>query len=89
MLSRRYCLHYKTNKQTNMLTYCLKCEKNTKNINAKMMKSKNGRFVLSSKCVVCGSRKSKFIKELEAKGLLSNLEIKIPLSKIPLLNVLF
>ena len=33
-----------------MLTYCLKCKKNTKNIDAKMMKIKNGRFVLSSKC---------------------------------------
>ena len=54
-----------------------------------MMKTKNGRFVLSSKCPVCGSKKSKFMKEQEVKGLLSNLGIKTPLSKIPLLNVLF
>ena len=47
-----------------MLTYCLKCEKNnTKNIDAKMRKTKN---VLSSKCAVCGSKKSKFMKEQEA-----------------------
>ena len=72
-----------------MLTYCLKCQKNTKNIDAKMMKNKNGRFMLSSKCAVCGSKKSKFMKEQEAAGLLSNLEIKTPLSKIPLLNLLF
>ena len=54
-----------------------------------MIKTKNGRLALSSKCVVCGSKKSGFIKEQEGKGLLSNLGIKIPLSKIPLLNVSF
>ena len=52
-----------------------------------MMKTKNGRFVLSSKCSICGSKKSKFMKEQEAKGLLSNLGIRAQLSKIPLLNV--
>ena len=75
-----------------MLTYCLKCkktQKNTKNIDAKMMTTKNGRFVLSSKCAICGSKTSKFMKEQEAEGLLSNLGIRTPLSKIPLLNVLF
>ena len=46
-----------------MLTYCLNCKKNTKNIDAKMMKAKNGRFLLLSKCAVCGSKKSKFVKE--------------------------
>ena len=44
---------------------------------------------MQSKCSVCGIKKSRFVKEQEAKGLLSNLGIKIPLSKIPLLNVLF
>ena len=72
-----------------MLTYRLKCKKNTKSIDAKMMKTKNGRFVLSSKCVFCGSKKSTFMKEQEAEGLLNNLGIRTPLSKIPLLNVLF
>ena len=72
-----------------MLTYCLNCKKITKNIDAKMMKTKNGRFMIPSKCAVCGSKKSKFMKEQEAEGLLSNLGIKTPLSKIPLLNVLF
>ena len=54
-----------------------------------MMKTKNGRFMLSSKCSVCGSKKSKFMQEQEADGSLSNLGIRTPLSKIPLLNVLF
>ena len=72
-----------------MLTYCLKCRKNTKNIDAKMIKTKNDRLALSSKCVVCGSKKLIFMKEQEAKGLLTDLGIKTPLSKIPLLNILF
>ena len=53
------------------------------------MKTKNVRVVLSSKCAICGSKKSKFMEEQEAEGLLSNLGIKTPLSKVPLLNVLF
>ena len=69
-----------------MFTYCLKCKKNTKNIDAKMLKAKNGRLNLSSKCAVCGSKKSKFMKEKEAKGLLSNLGIRTPLRKVPLLG---
>ena len=67
-----------------MLTYCLRSKKDTKNIDAKMIKIKIGRLALSSKFAVCGSKKSKFTKEQEAKGLLSNLGIKTPLSKIPL-----
>ena len=41
------------------------------------------------KCSVCRIKKSRFVKKPEAKGLLSNLGIKTPLSKIPSLNVLF
>ena len=44
---------------------------------------------MQSKCSICGIKKSKFVKEQAAKDLLSNLGIKTPLSKIPLLNVLF
>ena len=44
---------------------------------------------MQSKCAECGIRKSRFVKKQEAKGLLSNLGIKTPLSKIPLFNVLF
>ena len=72
-----------------MFTYCLVCKENTKNIDAKMIKTKNGKLVLLSKCAVCGNKKSRIMKEQEAKGLLSKLVIKTPLSKIPLLNVLF
>ena len=72
-----------------MLTYCLKCKENAKSIDAKIMKTKNGLVMLLSKCAVCGSKISKFIKEQEAKRLFSNLGIRTPLTKIPLLNVLF
>ena len=55
-----------------------------------MIKTKNGRLILSSKCAVCGSKKSKFLKEQEAEGLLSNLGIKTLLNKIPsLVDLLF
>ena len=72
-----------------MNTYCLKCKTNTDSINPKMFKNKNNRLIMQSKCSVCGTKKSRFVKEQDAKGLLSNLGIKTPLSKIPLLNVLF
>ena len=53
-----------------------------------MMKTKNGRILLSSKCAICASKKSKFMEKQEAKGLLSNLGIRTPLSKTLLLNIL-
>ena len=66
-----------------------KSNKNTKNKDAKMIKTKNGRLALSSKYVVCGSKKLRFMKEQEAEGLLSNLGIKTPLNKIfVLINLL-
>ena len=66
----------------------LKCKRNTDNKDAKMLKTKNGKLMLSSKCAVCGGKKSTFMEEQEAEGSLSNLGIKAPLSEIPLLNVL-
>ena len=73
-----------------MLTYCLKCKENTKNIDSNMSETKNGRLALSSKCAICGSKKSRFTEEQEVKGLLSNLGIRTPLSKTPILgDVLF
>ena len=72
-----------------MKTYCVKCRKDTENIDPKIVRTKNTRLVVQSKYSVCGIKKSRFVKEQEAKGLLSNLGIKIPLSKIPLLNILF
>ena len=72
-----------------MLTYCVKCRKNTQNIDPKIFRTKNDRLIMLSKWPVCGIKKSRFVKEQEAKDLLSNLGIKTPLSKIPLLNILF
>ena len=72
-----------------MKIYCVKCKKDTENIDSKLFRTKNNRLIMQSKCPVCGIKKSRFIKNQEAKGLLSNLGIKIPLSKIPLLNILF
>ena len=54
-----------------------------------MIRTKNKRLIMQSKCPVCKIKKSRFVKEQEAKGLLSNLGIKRSLSKIPLLNVWF
>ena len=73
-----------------MSTYCLKCKQNTENVNSKFLKTKNGRAMLLSKCAVCRSTKSRFMKEQEAKGLSSSLGLKTPLNKIRLLgDVLF
>ena len=72
-----------------MKTYCVKCRKDAENIDPKMVRTKNHRLIMWWKCFVCGIKKSRFVKEQEATGLLSNLGIKAPLSKIPLLNVLF
>ena len=72
-----------------MKTYCVKCRKDAENIDSKIVRTKNSRLVMQSKCSACGIKKSRFLKEQEAKGLLSNLGIKTPLSKIPLLNILF
>ena len=65
-----------------MLSYCLKCKKNTESINPKVSKTTNGKAMILSTCAICGSKKSKFIKEQEAKGLLSNLGLRTPLNKI-------
>ena len=72
-----------------MKTYCIKCRNVTENIDPKMVRTKNNRLVLQSKCSACGIKKSRFVKEQEAKGLLCSLGIKTPFSKIPLLNDLF
>ena len=73
-----------------MLSYCLKCKKNTESINPKVSKTANGKTMILSICAVCNGKKSKFIKEQQAKGLLSNLGIRTPLNKIPLFgDILF
>ena len=73
-----------------MKSYCLKCKKDTENINPRVSKTSNGRTMVLSKCAICGSKKSRFIKKQEAQGLSSNLGIKTPLSKVPILgDILF
>ena len=72
-------------------TYYLACRKYTKSINPKTVRNRQNdtRSMIQSNCATCGSKKSRFIKEQQAMGILSNLVIKTPLSKVPLLNVLF
>ena len=73
-----------------MESYCLKCKKYTKNINPQVSSTSNGKMMILSKCAICGSKKSRFIKNQEAKGLLSNLGVRTPLSKVPILgDILF
>ena len=72
-----------------MNSYRLSCKKYTKNINPKIVRTKNNRLMILSKYGIFNNKKSRFIKKQEARGLLSTLGIRTPLSKIPLLNVLF
>ena len=73
-----------------MQSYCLKCKRNTESINPKVSKTSNDKTMVLSKCAICGCKTSKFIKEQQAKGLLSNLGLRTPLNKIPLLgDILF
>ena len=75
--------------KNNMKTYCLKCRKDTENIDPKMIRANNNRSIMQSKCSVCGIKMSIFVKEQEEIGLLINLEFKTPLRKFPLLNLFF
>ena len=70
-------------------TYCLVSKKYTKNTNQKIVRNRQNRLMIQSNCEKCGSKKSIFIKEQQAMGMLSNLGIKTPLSEVPLLNILF
>ena len=73
-----------------MKSYCLKRRKNTENVNPTVSKTSNGKTMLSSKCAICHGKKSRFIKNQESKGLLSTVDIRTPLSKVPILgNILF
>ena len=73
-----------------MSIYYLMCRKNTESINSRVSKTNNGKTMILSKCAICGSKKSRFIKKQETSGILSNLSFKTPLNKIPLLgDILF
>ena len=50
-----------------MKSYCLKCRKDTENINPKVSKTGNNRIMVLSKCAICGSKKSRFIKTQRSK----------------------
>ena len=68
-----------------MSSYCLKCRKNTESLNQRVSKTNNAKAMIS-KCAIRGSEKSRFIKNEEVSGILSNLGLKTPLNKIPLLG---
>ena len=70
-----------------MLSDCLKCKKNTKSINPRVLKTSNGKTMILLKCSICNSRKIKFVKRQEASGILSSVGIRSPLSKIPVLVI--
>ena len=69
-----------------MESSCLKCKKSTQNIDPEISSTSNGKVMILSKCEICRSKKSVFIKNQEAKGLLSDLCINTPLSKVPILG---
>ena len=69
-----------------MLSYSLKCRTNTESKNPKVVRAKSGRIMLLSKCSLCNNKKSKFLKDQKASGLLGNFGTKIPSIEIPLLD---
>ena len=69
--------------------YCLVCRDYTKNNNPKIVGNRQNRLMIKSICANCDNKKSRFIKEQQAIGILSNLVIKTSLSKVPLLSILF
>ena len=69
-----------------MKSYCLKCRNDTENKNPKVSNTSDSKKTILSKCAMCGSKKSRFIQDQEAKGLLSNLGVRTPLSKVPILG---
>ena len=69
-----------------MKSHCLKCRKDTENMYPKVSNTSNGKAMILSKCAICGSKKFRFIKNQEAKELLSKLGIRTPLRKVPILG---
>ena len=73
-----------------MESYCLKCKNYTKNINPQVSSTNNGKLMILSRCAICNTKKCRFVKKQETKGLLSILGIKTPLSKMPIVgDILF
>ena len=69
-----------------METYCLRCEENTTIKSSNVGRTKHSKLVIIVNCAICGKKKSRFIKNQEASGLLHNLWIRTSLSKIPLIG---
>ena len=67
-----------------MQTYCVSCKRYTRNINATVIKTKNGRSQMKSNCSECGKKNSRYVSQKEGSGILSSLGIRTPLSKVPL-----
>ena len=63
------------------MTYCLKCKRQTKDLNSKGSITANKKYIIKSICNICKSKKSKFVSKQDAQGFLSDL-----FSKIPILN---
>ena len=77
-------------KHKKIINNSLKCRKDTENINPKVLSTSNGKAMILSECAMCGNKKSRSIENQEAKGLLSNLGLRAPLNKVPLLgDILF
>ena len=72
-----------------MESYCVRCKKYTKNINPRVSNTSSGKAMILSKCATCCSKKSRFINSQEAKGLLSSLGLRTPLTKVPILGDIF
>ena len=70
-----------------MSSYCLKCRKDTEIISPKIPKTNNDTTIILPKYAICGHEKSRFITKQDASGILSNLGLKAPSNKIPLLGV--
>ena len=69
--------------------YYLVCKKYTENNNPKIVRNRQNRLMIQSNCANCSNKKFRFIKEQQAMGILSNLGMKTPLGKVPLLIILF
>ena len=72
-----------------MKSYCLKCKNDNENINARVSNSSNSKIIILSKLEICGSKKSRSVKNKEPKALLTNLGLRIQFSKVPLLGDFF
>ena len=71
-------MKYKMKRKYKMKSYCLKCRKDTENINPKVSGTSNSKAMTLSNCAISSSKISRFIKNQEAKGLLSNLGLRTP-----------